>query len=139
MGGRLSSFAQRLESGSCFILFLGSDASSFAISGSSGAITTNSVFDYETKTSYGGSLATLTLKVVDGSGSSATVSITVNVNNINDAPAFGSGSYTATITEEQPSSTALTMSPAVAATDEDSDTPVFSLVGKCLKKFQLKS
>ena len=109
----------------------GSSAGSFAISGSTAAITTSAVFDYESgTTSYGDGTATvLAVKVVDGNGGSATVPITVNVNDINDAPTFGAGSYTASVNEEQSSGTAVTFGAALSSSDEDGDTVTYSLVG----------
>ena len=112
--------------------YLGTSAGSLAIDGSTAAITTAAVFDYESgTTSYGdGTAAVLAVKVVDGNGGSATVPITVTVNNINDAPTFGAASYTASVNEEQSSGTAVTFGSALSSSDEDGHTVTYSLVGK---------
>ena len=117
-----------------YILFAitGTQASSFSIVGSSGVVSTASVFDYETgPTSYGdGTVATLGIRVVDGNGGTAQVALTVTVTNINDAPVFGAASYTGSVNEQQASGAAVTFSVAIAASDEDNDGLTYTLVGK---------
>ena len=58
-----------------------------------------------------------------------TAALTINIQNTNDAPAFGLGSYTASVNEEQSSGTALTFGTAVTSSDQDGDTPSYSLIG----------
>lgn len=112
------------------LCFVGTSAASFAIDASTAAITTTAVFDYESgTTSYGGTLATLAVKVVDSGGASATVPITITVNDINDAPTFGSGSYTGSVDEEQASGATVALGTALSTNDEDTDTITYSLVG----------
>ena len=112
--------------------FPGTQASSFSISSSTAAITTGSLFDYETgPTSYGdGSIATLGVRATDSSGGTSEVAVTINVNDVNDDPAFTAGSYTGSVDEEQSSGAAVTFSTAVAASDEDGHTIMYSLVGR---------
>ena len=56
----------------------GSDASHFAISGSS--VVTTEVFDYETTSSY----PSVTITVTDATGNTATATLVISVNNLND-------------------------------------------------------
>ena len=99
--------------------------------GSTGAVSTGAIFDYEVgPTSYGdNTVATLGIQAVDGNGGTAQVALTVNVVDANDAPTFGAASYTGTVNEEQSSGAAVTFSVAIAASDEDNDGLTYSLVG----------
>ncbi len=116
-------------------LIKGTLASTFSINSGSGAITTASLFDYETgPTSYGdGTVATLGIKAADGNGGTVEAPLTVTVTNTNDAPTFGPASYTGLVDEEQTSGAAVTFSTAIAASDEDGNSLTYSIVGKCFK------
>ena len=113
-------------------MITGSLASTFAINSASGAITTGSLFDYEVgPTSYGdGTVATLGIQAIDGNGGTAQAALTVNIADVNDAPVFGPASYSGTVNEEQSSGAAVTFSTAIVATDEDSNSISYSLIGK---------
>ena len=112
-------------------LLLQAATGSFGIDSSSAAITTSAVFDFESgTTSYGGTLATLGVQAVDGNGGTVQVPITINIVDINDPPVFASGSHIGNVNEEQSSGAAVTLTVAISVTDEENDTPAYSLIGR---------
>ena len=120
-----------LNTDDMMLFIAGSAASSFSIDSSTAAITTGALFDFESgPTSYGGTLATLAVEAVDGNGGTAQVPITVSITDINDAPVFSPTSYTGNVDEEQSSGAAVTLTVSIGITDEDSDTPTYSLIGE---------
>ena len=64
----------------------GTDASSFSINPTSGAVTFNSAPDYETKASY-----SLTVKATDSSTNFSTKDVTVSITDVNELVTFQSG------------------------------------------------
>ena len=98
----------------------GTNNADFAISSSSGVITTAKILDYETVTSY-----SLTVSVSDGTVT-VTTSLTISVNNKNDQPAFTNAPYSATVDENNAGASVCT----VSASDEDTaDALSFILLG----------
>ena len=94
----------------------GANSSHFTIS-ATGVISTDSVIDYESSSSY-----SLTILVSDGTVSVSTP-LTITVNDINDAPAFTSTPYAVTLNEGTASSVSVFQ---VSASDEDSDSDLLS-------------
>ena len=74
-------------------------------------------------------MATLGIQAIDSNGGTAQAALTVNIDDVNDAPTFGPASYSGTVNEEQSSGAAVTFSTAIAATDEDSNSITYSLIG----------
>ena len=108
----------------------GTNNADFAISSSSGVITTAKILDYETVTSY-----SLTVSVSDGTVT-VTTSLTISVNNKNDQPAFANAPYSATVDENNAGASVCT----VSASDEDTaDTLSFILLGSGSGDFVLDS
>ena len=108
----------------------GTNNADFAISSSSGVITTAKILDYETVTSY-----SLTVSVSDGTVT-VTTSLTISVNNKNDQPAFTNAPYSATVDENNAGASVCT----VSASDEDTaDTLSFILLGSGSGDFVLDS
>lgn len=107
----------------------GANSSHFTIS-ATGVISTDSVIDYESSSSY-----SLTILVSDGTVSVSTP-LTITVNDINDAPAFTSTPYAVTLNEGTASSVSVFQ---VSASDEDSDSIVFSFVGISSSDFTINS
>ena len=107
----------------------GANSSHFTIS-ATGVISTDSVIDYESSSSY-----SLTILVSDGTVSVSTP-LTITVNDINDAPAFTSTPYAVTLNEGTASSVSVFQ---VSASDEDSDSIVFSFVGITSSDFTINS
>ena len=107
----------------------GANSSHFTIS-VTGVISTDSVIDYESSSSY-----SLTILVSDGTVSLSTL-LTITVNDINDAPAFTSTPYAVTLNEGTASSVSVFQ---VSASDEDSDSIVFSFVGITSSDFTINS
>ena len=111
----------------------GTDAASFDIVASTGQLKTKTVFDYETdtKTRY-----TVTVSVSDGMDDYSntdtavddTISVTISITDVNEGPTFNS-SNTATreVAENTASNTAF--GGAFPVTDQESDTPTYSLGG----------
>ena len=113
----------------------GTDAASFDIVASTGQLKTKTktIFDYETdtKTSY-----TVTVSVSDGMDDYSntdtvvddTISVTISITDVNEGPTFNS-SNTATreVAENTASNTAF--GGAFPVTDQESDTPTYSLGG----------
>ena len=98
----------------------GTNNADFAISSSSGVITTAKILDYETVTSY-----SLTVSVSDGTVT-VTTSLTIIVNNKNDQPAFTNAPYSAAVDENNAGASVCT----VSASDEDTaDALSFILLG----------
>lgn len=116
----------------------GTDASSFAVVGTSGQIQTKADLDYETKASY-----TLTLTVSDGNNGSDTIAVTINVTDLtevaNQPPEFSDG---ATVTRSIPENTTVgsNVGAAITATDPDTgDTVTYSLSGTDASSFSVGS
>ena len=108
----------------------GTNNADFAISSSSGVITTAKILDYETVTSY-----SLTVSVSDGTVT-VTTSLTIIVNNKNDQPAFTNAPYSAAVDENNAGTSVCT----VSASDEDTaDTLSFILLGSGSGDFVLDS
>ena len=107
----------------------GANSSHFTIS-ATGVISTDSVIDYESSSSY-----SLTILASDGTVSVSTP-LTITVNDINDAPAFTSTPYAVTLNEGTASSVSVFQ---VSASDEDSDSIVFSFVGISSSDFTINS
>ena len=122
-----------LTENQCFNV--GTMATSFSIVGASGVVSTTSVLDYEVgPKSYGdGTVSTLGIQVVDGNGGTSQVPLIVTVADINDGPVFTATIYTGSVNEEETIGFTVTFAAAVAATDEDADSLVYSLVGKVLE------
>ena len=98
----------------------GTNSSHFAISSSTGLVTTTQPLDQETVGVY-----TLSISVTDGD-SSATEALSVTVIDTNDAPTFTSAPYSVSVVENDAAAALYT----VSATDEDSDDSVtFTLSG----------
>lgn len=108
----------------------GTNNADFAISSSSGLISTAKSLDYETATSY-----SLTVSVSDGTVT-VTTSLTITVNNKNDEPAFTDAPYSAAVDENDASTAVYT----VGASDEDTaDSLSFFLSGSGSADFVLDS
>ena len=108
----------------------GTNNADFAISSSSGLITTAKSLDYETVTSY-----SLTVSVSDGAVT-VTTSLTITVNNKNDEPAFTDAPYSTAVDENDAGAAVYT----VSASDEDTaDTFSFFLAGSGSADFVLDS
>ena len=110
----------------------GTDAASFDIGTSTGQLKTKTVFDYESDArSY-----TVTVSVSDGMDDYSntdtvvddTISVTISITDVNEGPTFNS-SNTATreVAENTASNTAF--GGAFPVTDQESDTPTYSLGG----------
>ncbi len=94
----------------------GTDASSFAIVGTSGQLQTKDALDYETDTSY-----TVTVSVSDGTDTDS-ITVTINITNVNEAPKFATTTTTRSIAENAAVGT--NIGAAVSATDPDGTTDV---------------
>ena len=102
-----------------FSINAGNTGDTFAINGTTGAITIAGTVDYETTQTY-----TLTVQVSDGTNT-AEAAVTINVTNINDnAPVVTAQNAAFTVIENAGSGTAVG---TVAATDEDEDNLTFSI------------
>ncbi len=109
---------------------VGTVASTFAISSSTGVITTAAAFNYESgTTSYGlANDASVLAVLVDDGSVTATAIIVITINEVNDAPTFSAASFTVNVDEEQSSGTALSSSHT--ATDQETETLTYTLVGE---------
>ena len=94
----------------------GTDASSFAIVGTSGQLQTKLALDYETDNSY-----TVTVSVSDGTDTDS-ITVTINITNVNEAPKFATTTTTRSIAENAAVGT--NIGAAVSATDPDGTTDV---------------
>ena len=111
----------------------GTDAAAFSIDSTSGQLRTKSALDYETKFSY-----SVTITVSDGSLTD-TITVTINVTDVdeNRAPAFASDSITRSVAENTGSG--VDIGTAVAATDADNDTLIYTLDGTDAAAFSIDS
>ena len=109
---------------------LGTNNADFAISSSTGLISTAKSLDYETVTSYA-----LTVSVQDGK-TTVTTSLTITVNNKNDAPVFKNAPYLKAVDENDAGAPVYT----VSATDQDTaDSLQYFLSGSGSADFVLHS
>ena len=109
---------------------LGTNNADFAISSSTGLISTAKSLDYETVTSYA-----LTVSVQDGK-TTVTTSLTITVNNKNDAPVFKNAPYLKGVDENDAGAPVYT----VSATDQDTaDSLRYFLSGSGSADFVLHS
>ena len=111
----------------------GTDASSFSIDSSTGQLTTQIPFDYETKNQY-----VVTVTVSDGNGGSDAITVTINVVDLPEPkePTFTEGdSTTRSIAENTPSG--VNIGRAVSATDEDDDNLRYRLGGPKSSSFSI--
>ena len=111
----------------------GTDASSFDIVSTSGQLRTTTALNYETKRAY-----TVSITVSDVYSSSDTIDVTINVTNVNDVPVFTEGSST-TRTIAENTASGVSISSAVSATDEDSNTLRYRLIGTDAAAFSIVS
>ncbi len=114
-------------------LLSGTDASSFAIDGTTGQLKTNAALDYETKTSY-----EVIVTVSDGTLEDE-ITVTISVTNVNEAPVFTDGdSITRQVAENTVAATNL--GNVITATDPDAnDTITYSLSGADAAAFDIGS
>ncbi|MFC1764959.1 cadherin domain-containing protein, partial [Planctomycetota bacterium] len=111
-----------------FSLSGGADQAKFSIDSSTGVLTFQSAPNYETATdSDTNNSYVVEVTASDGNGGSDVQTITVNVINVNEAIDLTSngGDSTASVNVAENTTSVTT----VTATDIDSDTPVFSIVG----------
>ena len=103
----------------------GNESGSFDIDAQTGELFyTGSGEDYESGTTR----FTLTVRARDGS-ETADVTVTVNVTDVNEAPAFGQEGYTFALAENADGSTDRVSLGTVGATDPESVTLAYSLIG----------
>ncbi len=111
----------------------GTNATSFAIVGTSGQLKTSATLDFETKSSY-----SVMVSVSDGKGGTDSISVTINVTDAteNRAPVFTDGENTTrTVAENTAADTNIGI--AVAATDADNDTLTYTLSGTDAASFAI--
>ena len=113
----------------------GTDATSFAIVGTSGQLKTSASLDYEDKTSY-----SVTITVSDGKGGTDSISVTITVTDVteNRAPVFTDGENTTRSVAEN-TTTDTNIGTAVAATDADNDTLTYTLSGTDAISFAIEN
>ncbi|MEO5339744.1 MAG: DUF4347 domain-containing protein [Magnetococcus sp. MYC-9] len=109
----------------------GTDAASFSINSSSGAVTLNSSPNYESTSSY-----SISVVATDSGGLASSQGVTVGVTNVNEAPTFSSGS-TASIAEN--SSTSTVVYTGVAVDVDSGDTLTYSLGGTDAVSFSINN
>ena len=127
--------ATDVDSGTTLAYTLGgTDASSFSIVSTSGQLQTSAALDYETTTSY-----SVTITVSDGSLTD-NITVTINVTDVteNSAPVFTDGTSTSRSVAENTAS-GQNIGTAIAATDADNDTLVYTLGGTDVASFSLVS
>ena len=105
----------------------GTNSSHFAISSSTGLVTTAQLLDKETVGSY-----SLNVTVTDGT-LSVTESLSITVSDINDEPAFNDAPYATTVVENDAAATVYT----VSATDDDGDSLILTITGTGSVDFSL--
>ena len=105
----------------------GTNSSHFAISSSTGLVTTAQLLDKETVGSY-----SLNVTVTDGT-LSVTESLSITVSDVNDAPAFNEAPYATTVVENDAAATVY----KVSATDDDGDSLTFTITGTGSVDFSL--
>ena len=102
-------------------------SSHFAISSSTGLVTTAQLLDKETVGSY-----SLNVTVTDGT-LSVTESLSITVSDVNDAPAFNDAPYATTVVENDAAAAVYT----VSATDDDGDSLILTITGTGSVDFSL--
>ena len=114
----------------------GTNATSFAIVGTSGQLKTSEALDFETKSSY-----SVTVSVSDGKGGSDSIGVTINVTDAteNRAPVFTDGENTTTRSVAENTVGDTNIGIAVAATDADNDTLTYTLSGTDAASFAIIS
>ena len=114
----------------------GTNATSFAIVGTSGQLKTSEALDFETKSSY-----SVTVSVSDGKGGSDSIGVTINVTDAteNRAPVFTDGENTTRSVAENTVAADTNIGTAVAATDADNDTLTYTLSGTDAASFAIVS
>ena len=115
----------------------GTDAASFSIVSTSGQLQTRAALDYETQTSY-----SLTITVSDGTLTDS-ISVTINITDIdetipNRAPVFTEGN-TATRSIAENTVPGANIGAAIAATDADGNTLIYTLGGTDASAFRIVS
>ena len=115
----------------------GIDASSFSIDSTTGQLRTSAALDYGTKTSY-----TVTITVSDGSLTD-TINVSITVTDIdetipNRAPIFTEGDSTTRIVAEN-TEAGVNIGTAIAATDPDGNTLIYTLGGTDATAFEIDS
>ena len=105
----------------------GINSGHFAISSSTGLVTTAQLLDHETVGSY-----TLNVTVTDGTAS-VTEALSITVIDTNDAPTFSNAPYAATVVENDAAAAVYT----VSGTDEDGNALTFTLTGTGSVDFSL--
>ena len=116
----------------------GTDASSFRIVSRTGQLQTNAALDYETKSSY-----SVSVSVSDGNGGSSSIDVSISITDINEtvpnrAPVFTEGN-TATRTIAENTGAGANIGSAVAATDADANTLIYTLGGTDASSFRIVS
>ncbi len=114
----------------------GTDASSFSIVSTSGQLQTKAALDYETTTSY-----SVTITVSDGSLEDS-INVTIDVTDVNETPANNAPVFTGTSTTRSVAENTVSgqnIGAAVAATDADNDTLVYTLSGDDAASFSIVS
>ncbi len=116
----------------------GADAGAFSIDPGTGQVTTKSgvVYDYEAKPTY-----FVTVNAADGKGLSASIPVTVNLTDVEEAPpnqtpVFNEGNG-ATRSLPENSEAGENVGAPLTATDQDEDTPTYSLSGADAGSFDL--
>ena len=116
------------DSGDSLIYSLsGTNSGHFAISLSTGLVTTAQLLNQETVGSY-----TLNVTVTDGTAS-VSEALSITVIDVNDAPTFTDAPYVTTVVENDAAAAVYT----VSATDDDSDAVTFTLTGSGSVDFSL--
>ncbi len=112
----------------------GTDKDAFSLNSKTGQLQTSTALDYETKASY-----TVTITAADNNDNDKSITVTINVINVNDnTPVFTDGSSTTRSIAENTGS-GNNIGTAVAATDADGDTLIYSLNGTDEDSFSINS
>ena len=134
------------ESAALTYSLVGVDAGSFDIDSSSGQIKTKGPLDHESPADSGGNnVYDVTVQVTDGkdAGGNAdtsvddSVGVTITVTNVNEPPEFGDASNSLVVAENTVANTDI--GGPVQATDAESDTLTYSLVGVDSGSFDIDS
>ena len=112
------------------------DADAFRIDANTGQLRTHAALDYETKRFY----TDLAVRATDSTGLVGSVRVTINVKDVpeNNAPVFTDGSSTTRSVLENTAS-GENIGSAVAATDADNDTLIYTLDGTDAASFSIVS
>ena len=112
------------------------DKDAFRIDANTGQLRTHGALDYETKRFY----TDLAVRATDSTGLVGSVRVTINVKDVpeNNAPVFTDGSRTTRSVLENTAS-GESIGSAVAATDADNDTLIYSLGGTDASSFSIVS